>query len=321
MAFLHRQTFSKAFTIVEILVVISVMGIVASIGIVSYNGYQERARAAAAIAGVNQATDLLEAYQLKNGGLYPTTLAAAGVTDTDSVKYQYTRISGGTDYCVTATNKNVSYKMTQDAKPTAGGCAGHGANGVIAITNFTPNPSYETATSSTALYNGATVTREAVAYADSGSYVGRITKGTAGATLVFMVYPIPWTANSTISVRFKIRLSPGSTATNTISPSIQTYQSGSGKGGATGCSVQNPSSLSASSWSDVILGGCTTPNVTMNSIGVMVTPGQAWAATDGVEIDSILITDTSTIGAFRYGDSPNWVWNGVPNQSTSTGTP
>lgn len=315
-----RQT---AFTIVELLIVISVIGILATVSVVAYNGAQNRARSAAAMDGANKAADLLEAFQLNNNGLYPSTgsLSSAGIADSNSVTYQYSQTSGGANYCLTATNANVSYMITQDAEPVAGACPGHNLNGVPNITNYAVNPSFETVTTSIALYNGATVSRQAVAYADSGSYVARITKGTAGNTLVFMFYPITWTQNSTISARLKIRLSPGSTSTNTVSPTIQAYQSGAGVGAATGCTVQNPSSLSSASWSDIVLQGCTTPNVAMNSIGVMIKPGQSWTSSDGVEVDSVMITNTSTIGAFRYGDSPNWLWNGTANSSTSTGPP
>ncbi|MDB5165663.1 MAG: prepilin-type N-terminal cleavage/methylation protein [Candidatus Saccharibacteria bacterium] len=314
----HRH--QSGFTIVELLIVIVVIGILAAITIVAYNGIQDRARVSSVSSALSQAAKKISVWQVDNPNTSPPDLSAVGVTNSSDVSYQYTAGTNGV-YCITATAGITSYKITESTKPTAGGCAGHGVGGVGAVTNYAVNPSYETTTATTALYNGATVTRQLVAYADSGSYVARITKGTAGSTLTFMIYPIPWTANSSISARFKVRLSPGTTATNTLTPTIQAYQSGSGVGAATGCSVQTPNPLSASSWSDVILQGCTTPNVTMNSIGVMVVPGQLWAATDGVEIDSIMITNGSTIGTFGYGDSPNWVWNGTINGSTSTGPP
>lgn len=308
---------NKGFTIVELLIVIVVIAILAAITIVAYNGLQNRAKASEASTGLAQAKKKLELYKVDNGA-YPTTgnLASAGVANSD-VSFQYT--SDGTTYCITGTAGNISYKASDSTSPSAGGCAGHGVGGVAAVTNYALNPSFETSTAVVSVYNGATITRQAAGYADSGSYVARVIKGTAGATLVFMMYPIPWAPNSPISVRFKVRLAPGTTSTNTISPSIQGYQGGSGVGGATGCTIQNPSSLSASSWSDVIIQGCTTPNTTMNNIGVMIQPGQSWLSTDGVEVDSLMIVDKSTVGNFGYGDSTDWVWNGTANASTSTG--
>ncbi len=51
----------------------------------------------------------------------------------------------------------------------------------------------------------------------------------------------------------------------------------------------------------------------------MIQPGQSWLSTDGVEVDSLMIVDKSTVGNFGYGDSTDWVWNGTANASTSTG--
>ncbi|MDN5275377.1 MAG: Fimbrial protein [Candidatus Saccharibacteria bacterium] len=49
-----KQT-SKGFTIVELLIVIVVIGILAAITIVAYNGIQNRAKAGAAQVAVSQA--------------------------------------------------------------------------------------------------------------------------------------------------------------------------------------------------------------------------------------------------------------------------
>ena len=35
--------------------------------------------------------------------------------------------------------------------------------------------------------------------------------------------------------------------------------------------------------------------------------------------DQILITEGTYSGGYRDGESPNWIWNGTPNNSTSTG--
>ncbi len=47
---------SKAFTLVELLVVIVVIAILAAISIVAYNGIQERARVASVSSALTQAT-------------------------------------------------------------------------------------------------------------------------------------------------------------------------------------------------------------------------------------------------------------------------
>lgn len=58
---------SNGFTIVELLIVIVVIGILAAITIVSYNGIQQRANNTARIAAAQQAIKLIKAYRATNG--------------------------------------------------------------------------------------------------------------------------------------------------------------------------------------------------------------------------------------------------------------
>lgn len=61
----------KGFTIVELLIVIVVIGILAAITIVAFNGVQKRAENAKNISAVNQASKMLLLYKEANGD-YPT---------------------------------------------------------------------------------------------------------------------------------------------------------------------------------------------------------------------------------------------------------
>lgn len=60
------------FTIVELLIVITVIAILAAITIVAYNGVQERAQNARKISDIKGVQRLIEAYQAENGS-YPQT--------------------------------------------------------------------------------------------------------------------------------------------------------------------------------------------------------------------------------------------------------
>jgi type II secretion system protein G len=87
----------RGFTIVELLIVIVVIGILAAITIVAYNGIQERARASSATSALTQAAKKLAVYQVDNPDSYPAdraALDALGVKDSTSVSYQYTRTAG-----------------------------------------------------------------------------------------------------------------------------------------------------------------------------------------------------------------------------------
>jgi prepilin-type N-terminal cleavage/methylation domain-containing protein len=69
-----KQTKSRGFTIVELLIVIVVIAILAAITIVAYNGIQNRAKSSASQSLASNVTKKVEAYNTI-GGVYPATVA------------------------------------------------------------------------------------------------------------------------------------------------------------------------------------------------------------------------------------------------------
>jgi prepilin-type N-terminal cleavage/methylation domain-containing protein len=65
---------ARGFTIVELLIVIVVIGILASITVVAYNGVQTRAKQAKMQSDISSVRGLIEAYAAQNGS-YPVTAA------------------------------------------------------------------------------------------------------------------------------------------------------------------------------------------------------------------------------------------------------
>ena len=140
----------RGFTIVELLIVIVVIGILAAITIVAFNGVQNKAKASAAQSAVTQASKKIIAYAVQNSDQYPVDLATAGVTNTQGLEYSYDNSVSPRTYGVTATNGIYSYYLSNTiTQPTTGGYTGHSAYGVATITNMIPNPSTETNSTST----------------------------------------------------------------------------------------------------------------------------------------------------------------------------
>lgn len=115
----HKQT---GFTIVELLIVIVVIGILAAITIVAYNGIQGRAQSAAVSSALEQTSKKLALYAVDNNN-YPVDLATIGITNSGSTSYQYSANNGTVPqtYCVTATNGSTSYNIKQDGTQSPGG--------------------------------------------------------------------------------------------------------------------------------------------------------------------------------------------------------
>ncbi len=95
----------SAFTIVELLVVIVVIAILATITIVSYNGITKQATETAMKADLSAAAKVLELDAIKNGS-YPDSAASAdegkGLRGTVGNAFSYRRTAKG--YCVTVAN-------------------------------------------------------------------------------------------------------------------------------------------------------------------------------------------------------------------------
>jgi prepilin-type N-terminal cleavage/methylation domain-containing protein len=304
-----RNNTLKGFTIVELLIVIVVIGILAAITIVAYNGIQDRARISSVSSALSQAAKKLALYQVDNPDLYPadkTALEAIGIKDSATVTYQYS--TTGSTYCITATNGATSYKISSTTSaPSAGGCAGHGVGGAAAITNLMPNPSFENTLAgwNNAMKTGDTaVTSTAQAY--SGSYSLALTA-----------------ASNTIDSYFEdtIALQAG---TYTISSYVYITSNGTTYGNrdamfynvgglsvSPGTVAYNRSQLNQ--WQRVATTFTTT---TAGTLGVRFYTPNGTSYVDGV-----MLTSGSSVPAYADGSSPNWVWSSTVNNSASTGPP
>jgi len=125
-----HQSFTRAFTIVELLIVVVVIAILAAITIVAYNGIRDRAVSSQVQSALSQANKKVLAYAALNGDQYPATLADAGVTD-GSAAYQYTSDNSTQParYAVTASNGIAGttsfYISSTKQQPRAGIAPGH----------------------------------------------------------------------------------------------------------------------------------------------------------------------------------------------------
>lgn len=302
---------TAGFTIVELLIVIVVIGILAAITIVAYNGVQERARVSSVTSALGQANRKLAVYQVDSPDSFPAdkaALEALGVKDTATVSYQYTRTAGPPDtYCLTATTGTTSYKISSTAPtPTAGGCAGHGQGGIAAITNLLFNPSLENnSTANNWGYFSPPLSVDSTKAAFGTRSLQTVTNSATNPQgLVFAGQGVP-AGTYTCSVSLA------------SSPNASVYVSGR---------TESPYAESLGTQTLAMNNNFQRISVTFTlaaAVGTIEIQARLTTATSGVTIwgDGAMCVSGTTAPAYADGSSPNWTWNGTANASTSTGPP
>ncbi len=323
----------RGFTIVELLIVVVVIAILAAITIVAYNGIQNRAKESAAQAAAKQAFTKIQAYAIANGDLYPADLATAGLVNSN-YQYRVDNAASPKTFCLTATSSNVSFFVSSVVStPTAGACAGHGINGGGVITNLALNPTAELNASWYNPWGGngggvVSLTRVSAAWASSG-YAARATwttgnttwngdngyttpsHGGAGSLQPNTQYTAVWKAATSKSQRLLTYVGNWRQLNSGVSDGSGTVQTQSGQVLASaGVPVQQfitfttgPNTYGAKIFAQLVNG----------------TGASLWSSGDYLDMSDLMIVEGAAVPTFADGDSPGWIWNGTPNNSTSTG--
>jgi prepilin-type N-terminal cleavage/methylation domain-containing protein len=306
----------RGFTIVELLIVIVVIGILAAITIVAYNGVQSRAHAAAAQADATNLTKLLTNYNTLNG-TYPIDLTTVNngnpMPSTDGTTYAYHPGSGNTSFCATVTNVNASYKITDaNPSPATGGCAGDGVNGVAPITNLAVNPSFESGLSGVSSYN-VNNANQTVADAFSGGRILRATRNNTTGTTG------PWWDVTTVTAGQTYYVSLATRSNVSLSRTLNIEWLDSTKATRISTSAVVSNVTPGASWG-TIGGSAVAPAGAVNMRLTFYGTGNG-ALTDYVDIDAVMVTQGSSSYNFADGNTANWIWTGAANTSTSQGPP
>ncbi len=129
---MRRLYIQTGFTIVELLIVIVVVGILAAISIVAYNGIQQRAYESSLQSDLRQDAKLLAIdYAISN--IYPTSLAAAnggkGLKSSNgaTLQYNYNNITKPPSFCLSSTSSRSdvpSYSIDATSTLYQGVCTG-----------------------------------------------------------------------------------------------------------------------------------------------------------------------------------------------------
>lgn len=106
-----------------------IIGVLAVLVVVAYNGMQRNAGEAALRADMSAAFKQLAEYRLKHGGMYPADLTAANLKKADKVSYQYTYTDSDNSYYLTGSydfpNVPTLCLQSKSGKLVSGPCPGH----------------------------------------------------------------------------------------------------------------------------------------------------------------------------------------------------
>jgi prepilin-type N-terminal cleavage/methylation domain-containing protein len=113
---MSKQLRRSGFTIVELLIVIVVIGILAAIVIIAYNGISAKSYDAQLKSDLENAYKQLAVDNINNSA-YPTTAAAAnggrGLSKSPNTTFSYSYNPGDNSYCLTGTNNGITYSISQ----------------------------------------------------------------------------------------------------------------------------------------------------------------------------------------------------------------
>lgn len=154
----RNQQKQQGFTIVELLIVIVVIGILAAITIVSYNGIQSRAKSATVQSDLDNASKQLEVYKLttSSSDQYPPDTTTAGLKASTGTTYAYYYNATANTYCLTGTNTGISYYIATGTPLQNGTCLI--SNGLVGWWNLNGSVNDTSGNNNNGTNNGATAT-------------------------------------------------------------------------------------------------------------------------------------------------------------------
>lgn len=114
----------RAFTVIELLIVVVVVSILATLTIVAYNGITGQSQVASLKSDLNSAARQLHAYRIDSNGEYPGDTSMLAKTSTVSFS-EYIHDAPGATFCISAVDTRLpgkTFHITQSSAVEDGSC-------------------------------------------------------------------------------------------------------------------------------------------------------------------------------------------------------
>lgn len=299
----------RAFTVIELLIVIVIIGILSAVTLVSYTSVTQRATVASLKSDLASASSQLKLYQAENA-TYPYLIdcsaspAATSICIKNSPGTTYVYRGKVNDFCLSATNNSIVYSITE---------AGSIISGLCQITNYVTTPGFEGGTGggggTIGTNGGISSIQNSGGHTGSYYYHATFTSSTLGhcqytSTLQPGLYSATFWIRSNKAVTFTMYFDNAFYSNSTYyvdSPSMaQTLTPNTWIKYSRLFNLRNSASV---------------------CIGGYVGNYPSWISTDYVDMDSVMVTEGNSSYNFADGSSTGWTWSGTANASTSSGLP
>ena len=301
----HTQ---QGFTIAELIIVIVVIGILATVSIVGYGSWRTSTAKSEVQSNLNGVVSAMESARGFNNG-YPVSIPST-IQQNNNVTLAYVR-GDSSSYCITGTStvrNSVVYYVDSKigSEPRAGSCP-------AVITNMVANPSFETNITGWAAYIGVSAPTRVTTTPYSGTArLSAVGNNTSSTPRVY--YIVPTTVGDVVSINVRIR-SDGQTP-NFAFLVIKTRLAGAET--STPVAQSTAWAPDAAGWMQASV----MYTVPANTDSIMVLPGVTLSPTlytGTLGVDAVIVAKNASAVNFADGNSQYWAWDGTANNSTSTG--
>ena len=318
----NRISILRGFTIVELLIIIVVIAILAAITIVSYSAITKNSREQSVNADLTSVSSELAKYKADKG-VYPTvTQFNSDIKKSNSSggsAYSYVYDSTRDSYCLAVTGYSKSFHLeSSNTKASDGDC---GAATPVTVVNMLRNPSFASG-SNFSIYATSTGAPQTTALrtnsdAHSGNTYVRVSfSGTGSQTITYSFETASIGANLQPNTPYTLsaKIRPSKALTFNANFSWTT------SGGTTFNSPVTSIAAPAGSWTTISLSGQSATHTDVDAV-IATAAGSTWASGDTLDLDSMMLTQGTTVYEYRDGSYPGWSWNtsSAPNNSASTG--